>query len=75
MTLSAVICIFVLQIIDKSKHDPYEEIELLLRYGQHPNIISLHDVRIILVHDEVPLSSNRQHYHIDDSLEDNREDY
>ena len=37
---------FVCKIIDKSKHDPYEEIELLLRYGEHPNIISLHDVCI-----------------------------
>jgi hypothetical protein len=34
----------VLQIIDKSKRDPSEEIEILLRYGQHPNIITLKDV-------------------------------
>lgn len=32
------------QIIDKSKRDPSEEIEILLRYGQHPNIITLKDV-------------------------------
>lgn len=34
----------VFQIIDKSKRDPSEEIEILLRYGQHPNIITLKDV-------------------------------
>lgn len=33
-----------LQIIDKSRRDPSEEIEILLRYGQHPNIITLKDV-------------------------------
>ena len=32
------------QIIDKSKRDPSEEIEILLRYGQHPNVITLKDV-------------------------------
>lgn len=32
------------QIIDKSKRDPSEEIEILMRYGQHPNIITLKDV-------------------------------
>lgn len=32
------------QVIDKSKRDPSEEIEILLRYGQHPNIITLKDV-------------------------------
>lgn len=36
------LCVF--QIIDKSKRDPSEEIEILLRYGQHPNIITLKDV-------------------------------
>ncbi|KAL7980472.1 hypothetical protein Chor_001626 [Crotalus horridus] len=36
--------IYFLQIIDKSKRDPSEEIEILLRYGQHPNIITLKDV-------------------------------
>ncbi|XP_011935387.1 PREDICTED: ribosomal protein S6 kinase alpha-1 isoform X7 [Cercocebus atys] len=34
----------VVQVIDKSKRDPSEEIEILLRYGQHPNIITLKDV-------------------------------
>ncbi|EMP25664.1 Ribosomal protein S6 kinase alpha-3 [Chelonia mydas] len=34
----------IVQIIDKSKRDPTEEIEILLRYGQHPNIITLKDV-------------------------------
>lgn len=32
------------QIIDKIKRDPTEEIEILMRYGQHPNIITLKDV-------------------------------
>ncbi|XP_034621128.1 ribosomal protein S6 kinase alpha-2 isoform X2 [Trachemys scripta elegans] len=35
---------FAVKIIDKSKRDPSEEIEILLRYGQHPNIITLKDV-------------------------------
>ncbi|XP_077910606.1 ribosomal protein S6 kinase alpha-2 isoform X6 [Halichoerus grypus] len=35
---------YAVKIIDKSKRDPSEEIEILLRYGQHPNIISLKDV-------------------------------
>lgn len=30
--------------IDKTSTDPSEEIEILLRYGQHPNIITLKDV-------------------------------
>ncbi|XP_058252327.1 ribosomal protein S6 kinase alpha-6 isoform X2 [Hemibagrus wyckioides] len=34
----------IVQIIDKSKRDPTEEIEILMRYGQHPNIITLKDV-------------------------------
>lgn len=38
----------LLQIIDKSKRDPTEEIEILLRYGQHPNIITLKDVSSVL---------------------------
>lgn len=37
-------CSAVKQIIDKSKRDPSEEIEILMRYGQHPNIITLKDV-------------------------------
>lgn len=32
------------QMIDKTSTDPSEEIEILLRYGQHPNIITLKDV-------------------------------
>lgn len=32
--------------IDKTSTDPSEEIEILLRYGQHPNIITLKDVRL-----------------------------
>ncbi|XP_042336285.1 ribosomal protein S6 kinase alpha-2 isoform X1 [Sceloporus undulatus] len=35
---------FAVKIIDKIKRDPSEEIEILLRYGQHPNIITLKDV-------------------------------
>lgn len=30
--------------IEKTSTDPSEEIEILLRYGQHPNIITLKDV-------------------------------
>lgn len=40
----------LLQIIDKSKKDPSEEIEILRRYGQHPNIIALKDVSAMLVY-------------------------
>lgn len=39
-----VTCTLSPQVIDKSKRDPSEEIEILLRYGQHPNIITLKDV-------------------------------
>lgn len=39
----------VSQIIDKIKRDPSEEIEILMRYGQHPNIITLKDVSNISV--------------------------
>ncbi|MBN3295988.1 KS6A6 kinase, partial [Amia calva] len=35
---------FAVKIIDKSKRDPSEEIEILMRYGQHPNIITMKDV-------------------------------
>ncbi len=35
--------LFLLQIIEKSRRDCREEIEILLRHGQHPNIISLRD--------------------------------
>lgn len=35
-------CFF--QVIDKARKDPAEEIEILLRYGQHPNIMTLKDV-------------------------------
>ncbi|XP_067867544.1 ribosomal protein S6 kinase alpha-1 isoform X1 [Heterodontus francisci] len=35
---------YAVKIIDKSKRDPSEEVEILLRYGQHPNIITLKDV-------------------------------
>nr|KAF6492935.1 ribosomal protein S6 kinase A6 [Molossus molossus] len=35
---------FAVKVIDKSKRDPSEEIEILMRYGQHPNIITLKDV-------------------------------
>lgn len=32
---------YAVKIIDKSKRDCEEEVSILLRYGQHPNIISL----------------------------------
>ncbi|KAJ8383759.1 hypothetical protein AAFF_G00215180 [Aldrovandia affinis] len=35
---------YAVKIIDRAKRDPSEEIEILLRYGQHPNIITLKDV-------------------------------
>ncbi|XP_072277551.1 ribosomal protein S6 kinase alpha-1 isoform X2 [Pyxicephalus adspersus] len=35
---------YAVKIIDKSKRDPSEEIEILRRYGQHPNVITLKDV-------------------------------
>ncbi|PIO29131.1 hypothetical protein AB205_0062570, partial [Aquarana catesbeiana] len=35
---------YAVKIINKSKKDPSEEIEILRRYGQHPNIIALKDV-------------------------------
>lgn len=44
MAPDSAMCSCCLQVIDKSKRDPSEEIEILLRYGQHPNIITLKDV-------------------------------
>ncbi|XP_041924476.1 ribosomal protein S6 kinase alpha-3 isoform X2 [Alosa sapidissima] len=35
---------YAVKIINKAKRDPAEEVEILLRYGQHPNIITLKDV-------------------------------
>ncbi|KAK0144283.1 Ribosomal protein S6 kinase alpha-2 [Merluccius polli] len=35
---------YSVKIIDKARKDPAEEIEILLRYGQHPNIITLKEV-------------------------------
>ncbi|KAJ8266973.1 hypothetical protein GJAV_G00136780 [Gymnothorax javanicus] len=35
---------FAVKIINKAKRDPTEEVEILLRYGQHPNIITLKNV-------------------------------
>ncbi|KAK6636791.1 Ribosomal protein S6 kinase 2 alpha [Polyplax serrata] len=35
---------YAVKMIDKSKRDCQEEIEILLRYGHHPNIITLRDV-------------------------------
>uniref|UniRef100_A0AAV2JJU5 Protein kinase domain-containing protein n=1 Tax=Knipowitschia caucasica TaxID=637954 RepID=A0AAV2JJU5_KNICA len=35
---------YAVMMIDKTATDPSEEIEILLRYGQHPNIITLKDV-------------------------------
>lgn len=31
----------MLQVIDRKKRDPTEEIEILLRYGRHPHIVTL----------------------------------
>ncbi|PAA47086.1 hypothetical protein BOX15_Mlig007654g1 [Macrostomum lignano] len=35
---------FAVKIIDCSKRDPQEEVEILLRFSEHPNIVSLRDV-------------------------------
>uniref|UniRef100_A0A8C7ZLX8 Ribosomal protein S6 kinase n=1 Tax=Oryzias sinensis TaxID=183150 RepID=A0A8C7ZLX8_9TELE len=35
---------YAVKVIDKTSTDPSEEIDILLRYGQHPNIITLKDV-------------------------------
>ncbi|XP_028294563.1 ribosomal protein S6 kinase alpha-1 isoform X3 [Gouania willdenowi] len=35
---------YAVKMIEKTSTDPSEEIEILLRYGQHPNIITLKDV-------------------------------
>ncbi|XP_064618129.1 ribosomal protein S6 kinase alpha-3-like isoform X2 [Liolophura sinensis] len=35
---------FAAKIMDKDKRDPQEEVEILLRFGQHKNIITLRDV-------------------------------
>jgi len=35
---------YAVKLVDKSKRDCEEEVKILLRYGQHPNIISLRDM-------------------------------
>lgn len=35
---------YAVKVIEKSKRDPTEEIEILLRYGRHPHIVTLRDV-------------------------------
>ncbi|KAL3881087.1 hypothetical protein ACJMK2_027718 [Sinanodonta woodiana] len=35
---------YAVKIMDKEKRDPSEEVEILLRFGHHPNIITLRDV-------------------------------
>lgn len=35
---------YAVKIISKSEHDCREEVEILLRYGNHPNIVSLYSV-------------------------------
>eukprot|EP00066_Takifugu_rubripes_P010958 XP_003979241.1 PREDICTED: ribosomal protein S6 kinase alpha-2-like [Takifugu rubripes] len=35
---------YSVKIMERARKDPSEEIEILLRYGQHPNIINLKDV-------------------------------
>lgn len=37
----------MLQIMDKDKRDPSEEVEILLRFGCHPNVITLRDVSFV----------------------------
>ena len=49
--MSVIVCVMSvsvdpLQIIDRNKRDPHEEVEILMRYGEHPNIITLQDVCI-----------------------------
>lgn len=34
------------QVIERARKDPSEEIEILLRYGQHQNVITLKDVSV-----------------------------
>lgn len=35
---------FAVKIIDKTRHDCREEVEILLRYGNHPNIVKMYSV-------------------------------
>ncbi|XP_053202738.1 ribosomal protein S6 kinase alpha-1-like isoform X2 [Panonychus citri] len=35
---------YAVKIIDRQKFDCSEEVEILLRFGKHPNIVTLHDV-------------------------------
>ncbi|CAG5120317.1 unnamed protein product [Candidula unifasciata] len=35
---------YAVKIMDKDKRDPSEEVEILLRFGHHPNVITLRDV-------------------------------
>lgn len=35
---------YAVKVIDKFKRDCQEEVEILLRYGQHPNILTVYDV-------------------------------
>ena len=35
---------YAVKIVDRNKRDSEEEVQILLRYGQHPNIISLRDM-------------------------------
>ena len=44
---------YAVKIVDKSKRECEEEMQILLRYGQHPNIISL---RFELSSSYIPLS-------------------
>lgn len=41
---------FSFQVIDKSKRDCQEEMEILLRWGSHPNIVKLRDVSVINIY-------------------------
>lgn len=37
---------YAVKIMPKSKHDPAEEVDILLRYSHHPNVVSMRDVRV-----------------------------
>jgi hypothetical protein len=43
------LCTFAFQIIDRSKRDCREEVEILLRWGYHPNIVTLRDVSLAVI--------------------------
>lgn len=60
---SCKLCLFLSQIINKAKKDPREEVEILLRYGQHPNIITLKDVSHMTLTGHLDLDGVLIHFH------------